>query len=95
MTYDLIERAPTLDDDETIAPLPSKWNRDDKHGGLEVMAEGQEVKYTAQKAPGERDYEAFAIRADHAVPNQAGIYYYEMTILSRKRDEYVEMPFRS
>ncbi|KAK9791209.1 putative SPRY domain-containing protein [Seiridium cardinale] len=87
MTYDLIERVPTFEDDDTIAPLPTKWNRDDKHGGLEVMAEGQEVKYTAQKAPGERDYEAYAIRADHAAPNQAGIYYYETTLLSRKRDE--------
>jgi Ran-binding protein 9/10 len=89
MTYDVIERAPTFETDDTIAPLPSRWNRDDKHGGLEVVAEGLEVKYTAQKAPGERDYEAYAIRADHALPSQAGIYYYEVTLLSRKRDEYV------
>lgn len=89
MTYDLIERAPSFEDDDTIAPLPTMWNRDDKHGGLEVMADGQEVKYTAQKPPGEREHEAYAIRTDHAIPNQAGIYYYEVTILSRKRDEYV------
>lgn len=87
MTYDLIERSPVLDDDDMVAPLPTRWNRDDKHGGLEIMADGLEVKYTAQKAPGERDYEAYAIRADHALPIQAGIYYYEITLLSRKRDE--------
>lgn len=89
MTYDLIERAPAFEDDDTIAPLPTRWNKDDKNGGLEVMAEGQEVKYTAQKGVGERDYEASAIRADHALPHQVGIYYYEITLLSRKRDEYV------
>ncbi|KAH8670902.1 SPRY domain-containing protein [Xylariales sp. PMI_506] len=87
MTYDLIERAPSLEDDDTIAPLPTRWNKDDKHGGLEVIADGQEVKYTAPKPAGERDHEAYAIRTDHAVPPQAGIYYYEVTIMSRKRDE--------
>lgn len=90
MTYDLIERAPTFEDDDIIAPLPTRWNSNDKHGGLEVMSEGQEVKYVANKQPGERDYETFAIRADHALPNQAGIYYYEVTLLSRKRDEYAK-----
>ncbi|KAH6655534.1 SPRY domain-containing protein [Truncatella angustata] len=86
LAYDVIERPPTLEDDDVLPPLPTRWNKDDKHGGLEVMAEGQEVKYTAQRTQ-DRDYEAYAIRADHAVPNQAGIYYYEITLLSRKRDE--------
>lgn len=91
MTWDLIERAPSLEDDDTIAPLPTKWNKDDKRDGLEVMGEGQEVKYTAPKPTGERDYEACAIRADHAIPAQTGIYYFEVSILSRKKDEYVGM----
>jgi Ran-binding protein 9/10 len=87
MTYDLIERGSPLDGDETTAPLPTRWNKDDKHSGLEVMGEGQEVKYTASKQPGERDYETGTIRADHPIPALAGIYYFEVTILSRKRDE--------
>jgi hypothetical protein len=91
MTWDLIERAPSLEDDDTIAPLPTKWNKDDKRDGLDVMGEGQEVKYTAPKPTGERDYEACAIRADHAIPPQTGIYYFEVSILSRKKDEYVRM----
>lgn len=87
MTYDLIERTPFLEDDDSIAPLPTRWNKDDKHGGLEVMGDGQEVKYTAPRPTGERDFEACAIRADHPMPPQAGIYYFEVSILSRKRDE--------
>ncbi|KAI0134757.1 SPRY domain-containing protein [Xylariales sp. AK1849] len=87
MTYDVIERAIQYDSDDTIPHLPTRWNKDDKHGGLEVMGEGQEVKYTAPKPTGEREYEACAIRADYAMPAQAGIYYYEVTVLSRKRDE--------
>ncbi|KAK7942950.1 SPRY domain-containing protein [Apiospora aurea] len=87
MTYDLIERAPLLEEDDSIAPLPTRWNRDDKHGGLEVMGDGQEVKYTGPKPVGEREHEACAIRADHPMPAEAGIYYFEVTILSRKRDD--------
>ncbi|KAK6851081.1 Ran-binding protein 10 [Apiospora arundinis] len=87
MTYDLIERAPLLEDDDSIAPLPTRWNKDDKHGGLEVMGDGQEVKYTGPKPAGEREHEACAIRADHPMPTEAGLYYFEVTILSKKRDD--------
>ncbi|KAI1878720.1 hypothetical protein JX265_002897 [Neoarthrinium moseri] len=87
MTYDLIERPPSFENDDLVDPLPTKWNRDDKYGGLEVIADGQEVKYTAQKPPGEREHEAYAIRSDHAIANHVGIYYYEVAVLSRKRDE--------
>lgn len=88
MTYDVIEKAPPLES-ETLAPLPSKWNNLDKFGGLEVMSDGQEVKFTGSKPDRERDHEACSIRADHPMPPQCGIYYYEVTIISRKREEYV------
>ncbi|KAF4635713.1 hypothetical protein G7Y89_g2383 [Cudoniella acicularis] len=32
MTYDLIEKAPPIEN-EALAPLPSKWNSQDKYGG--------------------------------------------------------------
>jgi Ran-binding protein 9/10 len=86
MTYDLIEKAPPLED-ETLSPLPSKWNNQDKFGGLEVMSDGQEVKFTGPKPDRDRDHEACAIRADHSMPPQCGIYYFEVTIISRKREE--------
>jgi Ran-binding protein 9/10 len=87
MQFDLIEKAPPLDDDG-LAPLPSKWNSHDKSGGLEVQGDGQEVKFTGSRSSSERDHEASSIRTDHPIPPQCGIYYFEVTILSRKREEY-------
>ncbi|KAL3422462.1 SPRY domain-containing protein [Phlyctema vagabunda] len=86
MTYDLIEKAPPVEEDE-LAPLPLKWNTHDKSGGLEVMGDGYEVKFTGPKSTSDRDHEACAIRADHPMPPQCGIYYFEVTIVSRKREE--------
>lgn len=86
MTYDLIEKAPPSEDD-VLSPLPTRWNSQDKYGGLEVLADGQEVKFTGPKSASDRDHEACAIRADHPMPAQCGIYYFEVMILSRKREE--------
>ncbi|KAH7356846.1 CTLH/CRA C-terminal to lish motif domain-containing protein [Rhexocercosporidium sp. MPI-PUGE-AT-0058] len=86
MTYDLIEKAPPIED-EMLAPLPSRWNSQDKYGGLEVLSDGQEIKFTGPKSDRDRDLEACAIRADHPMPPQCGIYYFEVTIISRKREE--------
>jgi hypothetical protein len=87
MTYDLIEKAPPLEDD-ALPPLPSKWNTNDKHSGLEVQGDGNEVKFTGSRSSSERDHEASSIRADHPMPAQCGIYYFEVTILTKKREEY-------
>lgn len=93
MTYDLIEKPPPVDE-EVLSPLPTKWNSQDKYGGLEVLSDGHEVKFTGPKSDRERDLEACAIRADHPMPPQCGIYYFEVTIISRKREEYVFSWFR-
>lgn len=87
MKIDVIERAPTSEYDDMVALLPSKWNKDDKYGGLEVIGDGQEVKYNTSRSTRDQDHEVCSIRADHAMPNQAGLYYFEISILSRRRDE--------
>lgn len=87
MTYDLIEKAPPAEA-ESISPLPSMWNSEDKYGGVEVQADGLEVKFTGTRPSSEREHEASSIRADFPMPVQCGIYYYEVKILSRKREEY-------
>jgi hypothetical protein len=92
MTFDVIEKAPPLADDG-LAPLPSRWNTHDKNASLEVQGEGLEVKYTGIRASSERDHEASSIRTDHPIPPQCGIYYFEVTILSRKQPEYVPFDF--
>lgn len=87
MTYDLIESSPPIEN-EGPQPLPSKWNTNDKYGGLEVLGDGYEVKVTGSKPSSEREHEAYSIRADHPMPAQSGIYYFEVTIITRKREEY-------
>ncbi|TVY31087.1 Ran-binding protein [Lachnellula hyalina] len=86
MTYDIIEKALPVED-ETVPRLPSRWSSTDKYGGLEVLSDGQEVKFTGPKSDRDRDHEACSIRADYPMPTQCGIYYYEVTIISRKREE--------
>ncbi|KAI8953549.1 ran-binding protein [Xylaria longipes] len=88
MTYDLIERAPTFDQSSTVAPLPTRWNKDDKFGALEVSANGLEVKCNpALRTTREQDHEISGIRADHPMPSQTGIYYFEVTLFPKRRDE--------
>ncbi|RWA07519.1 hypothetical protein EKO27_g7586 [Xylaria grammica] len=88
MTYDLIERAPTSEHRSTVPPLPSRWNKDDKSGALEVSSNGLEVKYNpALRTTREQDHEICGIRADHPMPTQAGIYYFEVTLLPKRREE--------
>ncbi|RAL64061.1 hypothetical protein DID88_003249 [Monilinia fructigena] len=84
--YDLIEKSPLVED-ETLPPLPSRWSSTDKYGALEIMSDGLEVKLTGPKSMNDRDLEACSIRSDNPMPPQCGIYYFEVTILSRKRED--------
>lgn len=87
MTHEVIEKPPVFEDDDSISPVPTCWNKDDKFPGLEVLAGGQEVKYSGVTNSNERDHDACSIRADHPMPVQCGLYYYEVTILSKRREE--------
>lgn len=86
---DVIERTPPHEEDDAMDSLPSRWsaNKEDRASGLDVLSDGLEVKYTGPRDPNERDHEARAIRADHPMPVQCGLYYYEVTILGRKHNE--------
>jgi hypothetical protein len=88
LSHRVIERSPIHDAPDSLPPLPSKWNNDDMWSGIEVD-HGNIVRYTAPKTYHERDHEASAVRADHHMPPQCGIYYYEVTILDSRRDECV------
>lgn len=87
MTYDVVETPPVSDDDDAVGPLPSRWNKDDKHQGIEVLGDGREVKYTSHRSSSERDHEAYAIRADHPMPPQSGVYYFEISVLNKPLEE--------
>lgn len=93
LTHTIVER-PTTDEDgeDVLASLPSRWNKDDSWGGLEVGTGGSTVKCLDARSVQHRDHEACGVRADHYMPPQCGIYYYEIQILNSKRDEYVLPP---
>jgi Ran-binding protein 9/10 len=83
MTHDIIERTPPAPPDESVAPWPTRWNENDKYGGLDLQGDGLEVRFSG---PTKTQDEAAAIRADHPMPRQAGIYYYEITVVSKGKE---------
>jgi Ran-binding protein 9/10 len=83
MTHDIIERAPAPVYEDTPAPLPSRWNQTDKYAGLDLNPDGLEVRYNGMSKTHE---EAAAVRADHPMPRECGIYYYEVTVASKGKE---------
>lgn len=65
--------------------LPTAWSDIDKWPGLELSAGGTEVKFTGSTKTSD---EAAAIRSDHPMPKEVGIYYFEVTVLSRGKEGY-------
>lgn len=87
LAHNVVERTPASDDDTTLAPLPTKWNKYDVWTGIDFQSDDLSVKYVAPK--NHHDHEASAVRADHYMPPQCGLYYFEVHILQGKRDECV------
>lgn len=82
MTHDIIERAPPFVE-EPVAPWPTRWNDTDKYVQLELEEGGRQAKFSgAQKTHDE----AASVRADYPMPRQCGIYYYEVTVVSKGKD---------
>ena len=77
---DVVERIQPAVEEDTSRSLPSRWSEEDRATGLEVLADGTEVRFNGVlKGPDE----AASVRADHYMPREVGIYYYEVTVLSR------------
>lgn len=95
MTHDVIEREPpSLDDHHIPLPLlPSRWSDTDKFPTLETLHGGLELRYTGPL--NKHDHEAAAVRTDNPMPPQCGIYYFEITILSKPKEGYVTLPLLS
>ncbi|KAK2784465.1 hypothetical protein FQN52_007169 [Onygenales sp. PD_12] len=91
MTHEIIEHPPPTADEEEIMPLPSRWSQ--KYPGLDLIDNGLEVRYLGPANKGEHD--AAAARADHPIPPQCGIYYYEITILAKPKDGMIGVGFGS
>ncbi|KAH0550885.1 hypothetical protein GP486_007751 [Trichoglossum hirsutum] len=91
MTYDIIEKEPQTNG-EALMPLPTRWSDHDKLSGIDVLADGLEVRFIG---PGKsnQDHDAAAVRADHAMPPQCGIFYYEVTIINRGKEGLIGIGF--
>ena len=86
MTYDIVEKEPVIEE-EYLMPLPSRWSESERHVALDLTNEGLDVRYMGP--PNKQDHEAAAARANHPMPPQCGIYYFEVTILSKTKEGYV------
>lgn len=84
-SFDIIEKPEAPEEPGSVPPLPTRWSKTDKWSGIDVMSEGVEVRYTSHKPS--HDLETASIRANHPIPPECGIYYYEVTITYGKRDE--------
>ncbi|WEW59838.1 hypothetical protein PRK78_005319 [Emydomyces testavorans] len=90
MTYDIIEHNPPSDSD-ALSPLPSRWNESDKYSDLDILGDGLEVRYMG--VANKQEHEAAAVRADHPMPPQCGIYYFEITIITKSTDGMIGVGF--
>jgi len=89
---DVIERLPSVTEEARSRSLPSRWNDNDKMNGLEVLVEGTEVRFAGVTKTSD---EAASIRADHPMPRECGLYYFEITILSKSKDGLIGIGFSS
>lgn len=88
--HDVIDRLPPSHAQIIPKPLPSRWSESDKCSGLEAMANGLEVKYTGNARTPD---DAAAVRSDHPIPQECGIYFFEVTILSKGKEGLIGIGF--
>ncbi|KAK0344079.1 hypothetical protein LTR59_009833 [Friedmanniomyces endolithicus] len=92
VVQDVLERHPPPSEEvDRSHPLPTRWSEEDKMAGLEIQGEsGEEVRFGGATKTAD---EAASIRTDHAMPRECGIYYFEVTVLSRGKDGLVGIGF--
>ncbi|KAI9692144.1 MAG: hypothetical protein M1822_006374 [Bathelium mastoideum] len=90
LAQDVVERAPPFAVDDGVSPLPSRWSDTDKWGGLEITGDGLHVRFTGLNKTTD---DAAAVRADHPMPRECGIYYFETTIHSRAKEALIGIGF--
>lgn len=85
LTHEVIERAPVFVDDP-VAPWPTRWSESDKFAQLDIEDGGRQAKFSGSQKTHD---EAASVRADSPMPRQCGIYYYEVTVVSKGKDGLV------
>jgi hypothetical protein len=87
VAFDVAEKSSSLPAQTEPPLLPSRFNERDRCPVLELVNDGMDAKF-AGPAKG-TDSDAASVRADHPIPSSCGIYYYEVSILSRGSQGYI------
>jgi hypothetical protein len=92
VAFDVSERSSSSSPMSNEPPLlPSRFNERDRCAALELLNDGMDAKFGGP-AKG-TDSDAASVRADHPIPSSCGIYYYEVTIISRGNQGYSPVLF--
>ncbi|RIB26953.1 concanavalin A-like lectin/glucanase domain-containing protein [Gigaspora rosea] len=70
--------------------LPTAWNLDDKSTFLSINSSGLRVNY---EGLGESDDDIGAIRANHPIPQQCNLFYYEVDIINEGKNKIIGIGF--
>ncbi|GAB5587617.1 hypothetical protein Unana1_02517 [Umbelopsis nana] len=70
--------------------LPTAWNPNDKGHCVELTSDNRRLKYVGV---GKDDTDAASVRANYPMRSQAGIFYFEVDIVSKGRDGYIGIGF--
>ena len=90
MTHDIVENIPA-EPSEGPARLPSRWHYVAKTGGLEIGSSGLDAKFVGQQKLSE--HEAAAARTDEPMPRECGIYYFEISVVSKGKEGLISIGF--
>ncbi|RIB04384.1 hypothetical protein C2G38_2222521 [Gigaspora rosea] len=66
--------------------LPTSWNLDDKSTYLSVDSSGLRVNYIGSRFVG-------AIRANHPIPPQCKLFYFEVGIIGDGKNKWIRIGF--
>ncbi|RVD86944.1 uncharacterized protein DFL_005195 [Arthrobotrys flagrans] len=90
LKLDVKDTIPSPDDD-LPTPLPTKWNNDDRSGGIEVSQDGLNVQFSGPTKVNE--YDSASVRADYSIPRSCGVYYFEVAIMNKSREGLISIGF--
>ena len=77
---------PDVDEEET--PLPREWSSKDKFIHIKLSHNNLRANY---KGEGKSHKDASSVRTANPIPPTCGLYYYEVTVVSKGRDGYIGM----
>lgn len=92
LKLDVKDTIPSPDDD-LPTPLPTKWNNDDRSGGIEVSQDGLNVQFSATGPTKVNEYDSASVRADYSIPRSCGVYYFEVAIMNKSREGLISIGF--